>query len=258
MIKWTKKNYFSVDGVEFHVIPLGLGNPKSTPERFIFQKSLWVVERYEQLIEQLKPKSIFELGIWCGGSAVFFQRLAKANKLVTLDITETRVEALDQYIEANHLQQTLKPFYGVDQGDVPRLRQIVRDEFEDGLLDLVIDDASHFVDETRNSFNALFPFVKPGGVFVIEDWSWAHGKFDGPAEFPAFYPDHAPLTTLLFEIILACPSARDYIEKIEIDKNSATIWRGSAPINAEDFNIADCCLPRGRALLSAQEDDICA
>lgn len=247
-----------MDGVEFHVIPLGLGNPKSTPERFIFQKSLWVVERYEQLIEQLKPKSIFELGIWCGGSAVFFQRLAKANKLVTLDITETRVEALDQYIEANHLQQTLKPFYGVDQGDVPRLRQIVRDEFEDGLLDLVIDDASHFVDETRNSFNALFPFVKPGGVFVIEDWSWAHGKFDGPAEFPAFYPDHAPLTTLLFEIILACPSARDYIEKIEIDKNSATIWRGSAPINAEDFNIADCCLPRGRALLSAQEDDICA
>ena len=247
-----------MDGVEFKAIPLGLGNQQSTPERFIFQKSLWVVERYEQLLEQLKPKSIFELGIWCGGSAVFFQRLAKAKKLVTLDITETRVQALDQYIEAHQLQQTLKPFYGVDQGDVSRLRQIVRDEFDDGLLDLVIDDASHFVSETRNSFNALFPLVRPGGVFVIEDWSWAHGKFDGPAEFAAFYPDHAPLTTLIFEIILACPSANDYIDKIEIDKNSATIWRGPAPINADDFNISRCCLPRGRALLSAQEDDVCA
>ncbi|PCJ15714.1 MAG: hypothetical protein COB04_12695 [Gammaproteobacteria bacterium] len=257
MIKWTKKNCFTVDGVEFKAIPLGLGNQQSTPERFIFQKSLWVVERYEKLISQLKPKAIFELGIWCGGSAVFFQRLAQAKKLVTLDITEQRVEALDQYIEANQLHNTLKPFYGVDQGDVARLRQIVRDEFDDGMLDLVIDDASHFVDQTRNSFNALFPLVKPGGVFVIEDWSWAHGKHDGPEDFAAFYPNHAPLTTLIFEIILACPSTGDYIEKIEIDKNSATIWRGTAPIKADDFDIAQCCLSRGRALLAQQEDDVC-
>jgi hypothetical protein len=61
----------------------------------------------------------------------------------------------------------------VGQTDTAALDRIVQDDF-DGPIDLIIDDASHFVSETRISFNALFSRLRPGGVYLVEDWSWAH------------------------------------------------------------------------------------
>ena len=37
-------------------------------------------------------------------------------------------------------------------------------------LDLVIDDASHLYGPTMASFEVLFPRLRPGGLYVIEDW----------------------------------------------------------------------------------------
>ena len=53
------------------------------------------------------------------------------------------------------------------------LRQIILRELADE-LDLVVDDASHTYEETKASFEFLFPLLRPGGIYVIEDWSWAH------------------------------------------------------------------------------------
>lgn len=39
-------------------------------------------------------------------------------------------------------------------------------------LDLVIDDASHLLTPSTATFNPLFPCPRPGGLHVIEDWSW--------------------------------------------------------------------------------------
>ena len=41
-------------------------------------------------------------------------------------------------------------------------------------IDLVVDDASHLYEQTKATFAMLFPLVRPGGNYVIEDWSWAH------------------------------------------------------------------------------------
>ena len=46
------------------------------------------------------------------------------------------------------------------------------------LIDLVIDDASHRLAETRSSFESLFPHVRPGGLFIIEDWRCDHTLAD--------------------------------------------------------------------------------
>jgi hypothetical protein len=222
----------------------------STPEEFVVFKHAWMIKRYERLFTRLRPKRIFELGIQLGGSCVLFQRLADAEKLVTIDISEERISAVDEYIRRNGLEDTLNPIYGVDQSDIDRLRRIVVQEFKGGELDLVIDDASHFLDETRNSFNALFPYVRPGGVYVIEDWPWAHAKMDQPDDAGALYSEREPMTKLIFEIILACPSTRSYIDEVVVDRNSVTIWRGDAAIEPEGFDVAGCCLARGRELIS--------
>jgi len=250
MIEWLEKNRFTIGDTRFRCMDMGLGEQQSTIEEFVFQKSVWMVERYAKLAAELKPKNIFEIGIWRGGSCVFFHQLCNANKLVTVDLATERITAVDQYIEARSLQDSLVPRYGIDQSDSERLRSIVREEFQENGLDLVMDDASHFLDETTSSFNALFPFVRPGGAYVVEDWPWAHGKVGLADDEPAFYPEREPLTILLFQLILACPSTHSYIDRVEIDRNSVTIWRGDGTIDPEGFDITQCSLARGRALIA--------
>jgi hypothetical protein len=38
-----------------------------------------------------------------------------------------------------------------------------------GLFDTIIDDGSHINELTIKSFDLLFPYLKPGGVYIIED-----------------------------------------------------------------------------------------
>lgn len=249
MIQWTSKNCFSIGDTCFRAFPLGLNQRQSTVDEFVMQKSDWMLERYQQLIQDLKPKHIFELGIWRGGSCVFFHELAKAEKLVAVDLSDQRIPAVDEYTHIRGLEESLRLFYGVNQADADTLRRIAREEFPGGAIDLVIDDASHFLDESRVSFNALFPLVRPGGVFVIEDWPWAHGHIDKPEQEHGLYADREPLTKLIFEILLACPSTHPMIEKVEVDRNSATIWRGEGEVDAEEFDISRCYYERGGSLL---------
>lgn len=111
-------------------------------------------------------------------------------------------------------------------------------------LDLVIDDASHRVDLTRASFNVLFPYVRPGGVFIIEDWGWAHTTYS------ARLPGETPLTKLVFEIVMACPSTPGLIADVTVDRDWTLVRRGPLEVDPDHFDIAACISDRGRALLS--------
>jgi predicted O-methyltransferase YrrM len=97
--------------------------------------------------------------------------LARPERFVAIELNDRRVGALDALIERRSLQDSVRPVYGVDQADRARLAAIAADEFGGQPLDLVIDDASHRLDETRASFECLFPLLRPGGRFVIEDWN---------------------------------------------------------------------------------------
>ena len=56
-------------------------------------------------------------------------------------------------------------------------------------LDIIIDDASHYGTPSLVSYNALFPFLNPGGFYVIEDWATGYWT-DWPdgGEFQQFIP----------------------------------------------------------------------
>jgi hypothetical protein len=99
--------------------------------------------------------------------------------------------------------------YGVDQEDRQRMNEIMAAEFPDG-LDLVIDDASHRYEPTKSSFETVFPFLRPGGIFVIEDWSWAS---EASAQLPSHYAvDQSALTNLVFQFItLVCLMGLDLL-----------------------------------------------
>ena len=63
--------------------------------------------------------------------------------------------------------------FQVDQNNIDGLLNFGT---EHGKFNIICDDGSHKEKETRNSFNCLWQFVKPGGWYVIEDWS-IHYKY---------------------------------------------------------------------------------
>ncbi|TDG11588.1 hypothetical protein E2F43_17900 [Seongchinamella unica] len=250
MIEWQDKTRFRVGDVNFRGFDWVFGSRESTTDEYFLQKDAAMIDVYEGLFASLQPRRIVELGIWQGGSCVFFHALARPEKLVAIELSTQRIAALDSYITDGCRQQSLVPHYGVNQADTAALANILAKEFGEEQLDLVIDDASHFVEETRTSFNLLFPRLRPGGVYVIEDWAWGHDPVDQPDSAVNLYPDREPLSRLVFEIVLATASTRGLIAGVDIDRNLVRIIRGSAPLEREGFDVARCCLPRGRSMLA--------
>lgn len=55
-----------------------------------------------------------------------------------------------------------------DQNDGAGLARV---GVERGPFDIIVDDASHLAQETQTTFTFLWPFLRPGGWYVIEDWN---------------------------------------------------------------------------------------
>jgi MycE methyltransferase N-terminal len=75
------------------------------------------------------------------------------------------IYGMDIYPKPGVAQSRVTVIQG-DQGDEQYLDSLARDV---GPFDIIIDDGSHISTHIIASFNALFPHVKPGGLYVIED-----------------------------------------------------------------------------------------
>jgi predicted O-methyltransferase YrrM len=163
---------FTLDGTEY----IATMRHRSKSPRLSVKKPPELVERTVRLLEVHRGSNIFEIGISQGGSTALFAQVAEPRKLVAVELDPEPVRELEAFIEHEGLGAVVKPHYGVDQADRARLREILDREFGDEQLDLVVDDASHLLDETRSSFETIFPRLREGGLFIIEDWNWEHLK----------------------------------------------------------------------------------
>ena len=207
-------------------------------------------------IEQHRPQHLFELGFFQGGSTGMLLELARPRRLVAIDRSHKKAAAtrsIEDFATSRGLADALMIRGGVDQGDRTRLAEIAEEAFADEPIDLVIDDCSHRYDETRSSFNVLFPRLRPGGAYVIEDWPWAHSPV-GTEPLEGFYPDQVPLSRLVFELVLAVPGLPGLIDEITVDPGMVIVTRGKRQIDGEAFDVADCSNPRGRMLRAPLAD----
>ncbi len=163
-----------VSGAEFRVGGVGFTvswQPGSTADNFHIRKSIPQAEAFAALLADHSGGNIVELGIAHGGSTALAVLVARPRRLVSIEYDAEPLVALTDFA-ADGREHQVRPYFGVDQADRATVAQIVLDEFGDEPLDLVIDDASHFRDETIASFETLFPRLRPGGQYVIEDWAW--------------------------------------------------------------------------------------
>jgi hypothetical protein len=201
-------------------------------------KSRWQTEWYEDFLRRFAPQTVVEVGTFDGASLVLCAELVHPRRIVGIDIRAEPSAALADYIERRGLHDTVRPHYGVSQTDGPALRAIVARELGAEPLDLVVDDASHAREATRATFDALFPLVRPGGRYVIEDW---------PTHRVGIEP---PQTTLVFELALACSESPDAVAGLEVNRNYALVTRGDADLEPETFALTSCFGPREGALIA--------
>jgi len=140
----------------------------------------WYTPHYQRHFEPYRelPVKVLEIGIGgydaidAGGESLrMWKHYFRRGLIYGLDIFEkTGVE-----------ESRLRVVQG-DQGDEAFLDSLGR---ELGPFDIIIDDGSHMSHHVLASFNALFPHVKPGGIYVVEDLGTAYWPSWGGATDPA-------------------------------------------------------------------------
>lgn len=204
---------------------------------FVLYKQKRILALYERFFNSIvgyRPARIFEIGIWKGGGAVFFAELFDVEKLVAIDLKRhsdlapSTLGHLNTWLGRNDRERQVKLCFEVDQGDAPRLREIVRSEFS-GALDLVVDDGSHLYDPTKRSFETLFPYVSPGGWYVIEDWSWSLSPTFQYAGHP--WALEVPMARLIGEILALAGARWDVIPEIRVIGQLVFIQRGPCQLD---------------------------
>jgi predicted O-methyltransferase YrrM len=267
MLRWESDTHLIVDDADF-AIDAEL-TPTDVGGGLHVRKTRWMIEQYATLARELDAPNVVELGIYEGGSTALLALLLRPRRLLAVDLTATRVAALDAFIAAHALGETVRPYFGVDQADRARLEAILAGEFGTEPLDLVVDDASHLLDETTASFNVLFPRLRPGGVFVFEDWSWQHFHDDALARALAADetaakemmrrllsgdvapPSQKPLSRLVLELVLTAAYADHIVaEIVNLRRGWLMVRRGADPLDPLDFDIGRCYGSLGRSLFA--------
>ena len=255
----TRLNWTSAEALEgvvqfgdlrIHVcLPDVMANKPSSAKDFLVVKLPSMVEKIAALTHDLRPRNIFELGIFKGGSVVLYNEIFKPRKLVAVGLGSAPLPHLEEYIRGTSVEKNVSIQLGVNQADRRRLSEICAQEFGGEALDLVIDDASHFLFETRESFRELFPRLRPGGVYVIEDWGWAHWTGDlwqrdqGGDEFRG----KKPMTNLIMELAVLAASKPDCVNQVSIEAATVYVTRGVARLEP-GFELSDYYLNRGNPL----------
>jgi len=222
---------------------------------FLFYKIKPLVDQYAEfwsLRDNFAPGNVFELGIWDGGSIAFWFELFHPRKHVAVDLAERDDSPyFTRYVEERGLQKSISTYWRTDQANRERLQEIVETEFE-GPLDLVIDDCSHLYAPTKASFEALFPLLRPGGLYIIEDWAWSHWEeFQEPTHE---WADETALTRLLIDLVEAAGTSTDLVASITVYQGFAVVERGAeSEITLQSFSLDEHIVRRPQD--SSKESD---
>ena len=213
---------------------------------FIFHKSKPLMDQYKRFWSaknDFHPENIIELGVWDGGSVAVWFEYFRPKKHVGIDLQSKQDSRyFNRYVAGRGLESHIKTYWSTDQADRKKLRAIVENEFS-APLDLVIDDASHLYQLTKGSFEILFPLLRPGGLYVIEDWAWAHWSAFQAREHP--WKTEIPLTRLVFELAAAVGSWEgdqpqlSLISNLSVFQGFIVIERGALQVKHTDLRLED-------------------
>jgi hypothetical protein len=123
-----------------------------------------------------RPITLVEFGAYHGGSLQMWKHyFGKDARIIGIDISP----------ECKCLEEEQIEIVIGDQENREFLRQLGS---EIGPIDILIDDGGHKMGQQIATFEEMFPIVRPGGIYLIEDlhtsyWKEFGGEFKGPGTF---------------------------------------------------------------------------
>ncbi|MGH7890572.1 MAG: class I SAM-dependent methyltransferase [Thermodesulfobacteriota bacterium] len=107
-----------------------------------------------------QPIKLLEIGIASGASVKLWERYFPNATLHFIDICP---DVVQYYSPSSPRIQ----YHFLDQSNTEALRQFAADVGES--FDIIIDDGGHHMNQQIISFQTLFPHLKSGGLYIIED-----------------------------------------------------------------------------------------
>jgi hypothetical protein len=149
---------------------------------------------FEQLIREVKPKTIVEVGTWKGASAIQMGLLCKANNLNTkIYCVDTWLGSVEFWTEfADTPERDLMLRNGYPQIYYQFLSNVVHNNLQDVIIpipntsanaakilayhkikaDLIYVDASHEYDDVKADILMYRPLLNEGGAMMGDDYGW--------------------------------------------------------------------------------------
>jgi cephalosporin hydroxylase len=115
-----------------------------------------------------QPVTILEFGVFQGGSLQMWRKyFGRKARIIGVDINPKCKTLEEKGIE----------IYIGDQADRAFLKKLMK---KVGPVDVVIEDGGHKMDQQINTFEEVYPYVKDGGIFLIEDLHTSYwADYDG-------------------------------------------------------------------------------
>lgn len=147
----------------------------------------WYTPHYERYLAHLRrrPIRLLEIGVGgyedprAGGASLrMWKAYFRRGRIVGIDIHDKSA-----------LRERRIDIHVCDQTDAQALTQLSK---EYGGFDVIVDDGSHLNEHVLQTFNVLFPLLKDGGLYAIEDtqtsyWpSWG-GGMDAPGSIMKYF-----------------------------------------------------------------------
>jgi len=195
---WNSERDGVLTGVPFRFSGGPYDDLHTTADEIIVLKTKHFFDERAGLGEGVKR--IVELGVFEGGSLLLFADRFPEATIVGIDWAPGN-PAIAEHVKAMGFEDRVHIHFGVSQDDTRRIPEILSQAFGDEPIDVVIDDASHMYGFTTRSFDLLWPRLRVGGRYVIEDWGWAYWSDFVPPE--QWLEEPKPLAAMIHELLAA-------------------------------------------------------
>jgi demethylmacrocin O-methyltransferase len=145
----------------------------------------WFTQHYDRHFRELRNDAVRVLEIGVGGYGYEEMGGGGSLRMWKRYFHRGLIYGMDIYDKSRFDQTRIKTIIG-DQSDPAMLREI---SAEYGPFDIIIDDGSHVNEHIITSFHTLFPLLRPGGFYVIEDLWTTYQPVFGGKDTPVAGPD---------------------------------------------------------------------
>jgi predicted O-methyltransferase YrrM len=162
---WTRRTPSDPDGVVNFAMDNPFIRPAQVPSEF---------KRLADIVAEMKPKTVLEIGTYHGGTLFAFCKLADPTAtIISLDLPGGAFGGGHSRLHLNTLRRFAQPdqhldFLRCNSHDVTTLGR-VQNILQGKSLDFLFIDGDHSYEGAKQDFDLYSPLVHPGGMIAFHD-----------------------------------------------------------------------------------------